>query len=270
MKRTILMAALLAGTAMISPASANLVQFDAPGTCDTAAASHCGQFVDIGSLGFGNAPRLLTLQEEPAQSGFVTPSATGPVVHGNAIPGDNKASTPTVGSLGWLGGSGVAIGYNLNQNSGGGPLLTDIALTIYSSTFNPLVTFHLDAPTTYDEGDRGLQQGNGNGIFGFVLDTAQRLKYTALVLSGTISGSSLVGLGADMGCADRTLVCASNDGADSFLALKVGTPIINPTCPDCVPVQVPSPVVGMAGLPGLIAACAGLLGLARRRRQKIA
>jgi hypothetical protein len=33
--------------------------------------------------------------------------------------------------------------------------------------------------------------------------------------------------------------------------------------------QVPAPVVG-AGLPGLIAACAGLLALGRRRRQKIA
>jgi len=35
------------------------------------------------------------------------------------------------------------------------------------------------------------------------------------------------------------------------------------------PTQFPGPIAG-AGLPGLIAACAGLLGLARRRRQKIA
>jgi hypothetical protein len=36
-----------------------------------------------------------------------------------------------------------------------------------------------------------------------------------------------------------------------------------------VDVSVPGPVVG-AGLPGLLMACAGLVGLARRRRQKIA
>ena len=110
------------------------------------------------------------------------PSAGGPVTQGDAEAGADKATTPTVGSLGWLGGSGVAIGYNLAQNSGGGPTLTDLALTIYNgTTFAPIVTFHLDAPTTYDTGDRSLQPGNGNGIFGFVLDTAERLQYTALV-----------------------------------------------------------------------------------------
>ena len=36
-----------------------------------------------------------------------------------------------------------------------------------------------------------------------------------------------------------------------------------------VDVSIPGPVVG-AGLPGLVMACAGLLGLARRRRQRIA
>jgi hypothetical protein len=268
MKKFVLLAA-TALTLLASPVSAELVPFVNPNNIGCVTAEHCGQFVDIGAEGFGNAPRLLTLQtpngQTGAQVGAVTPSAGGPVVSGDAIAGANKSTTPTVGDLGWFGGSGVAIGYNLNQNGGGGPLLTDLALTIYSAAFVPIITFHLADPTTYTDADFHLQPGNGNGIFGFVLDNTERLQYTALVLSNTITAASLVGLGAVMGCVDTQSICAANDGADSFLGLKVGTPIINPTCPDCVPTQVPGPIAG-AGIPGLVAAGLMLFGLHRRRK----
>jgi hypothetical protein len=271
--RRYFVAAVAAALFSLSPlaAKAELIQFVNPNNVGCVTAEHCGQFVDIGALGFGNAPRLLTLQDSPGQFGSVTPSATGPVVHDGAIDGANKANTPTVGSLGWLGGSGVAIGYNLNQNSGGGPLLSQLNLSIYDTAFALIHTFTLASPTTYTDADFHLQPGNGNGIFGFVLDNPERLLYTSLVINGTINGSSLVGLGAVMGCDDKQAICASNDGADTFLALSVGTPIINPTCPDCVPnpTAVPLPVAG-AGIPGLVVACLTLFGLHRRRRNRLA
>jgi len=255
-------------TLLVSPAKAHLIPFDNGSGCVTAL--HCAQYVDNGGQGFGAVPRVLTLETQGnsgSQVGDVTPSATGPQVTGDAQPGNDKASTPTVGSLGWLGGSGVAIGYNLNQNAnGGGPLLTDLVLTIYNpTTFGAVVSFHLLNPTTYTAADFDLQPGNGNGTFGFVLDGAERLIYTSLVINGLITGSSLVGLGADMGCADKQAICAANDGADSFIALGVGTPIINPTCPDCVPFAVPGPVVG-AGPIGMVAAGLFFLNFWRRRR----
>ena len=73
----------------------------------------------------------------------------------------------------------------------------------------------------------------------------------------TLSGFDIT-LGDDIKLGDQLVfyarISGANDGPDSFFI---------------IPNQVPGPVVG-AGLPGLIAACAGLFGLARARRRRSA
>ena len=71
----------------------------------------------------------------------------------------------------------------------------------------------------------------------------------------TLSGFD-INLGTDIQAGDQLIfyarISGANDGPDSFFL---------------VPQQVPGPIVG-AGIPGLIAACGVLLGLARSRKRK--
>ena len=61
----------------------------------------------------------------------------------------------------------------------------------------------------------------------------------------------------------------ANAGAESFFVFEGSGP--GSFCPDCVPtpVAVPGPILG-AGLPGIVAGCLTLLGLARHRRKQTA
>ena len=113
------------------------------------------------------------------------------------------------------------------------------------------------SPLNFSASDLALQQGNGNAVFDFKLNTAEANNFDALLLAGTISSTSRIGLSSELGCPTGAAAgcLPSVDGPDSFLAFAQS--------------QVPAPVVE-AGLPGLIAACGGLLlALARRRRRQL-
>ena len=73
----------------------------------------------------------------------------------------------------------------------------------------------------------------------------------------TLSGFD-INIGTDIQAGDKLIfyarISGANDGPDSFFL---------------IPQAVPGPVVG-AGAPGLLAACLGLWGLARRRRARLA
>jgi hypothetical protein len=226
--------------AMSSVASANLVLIG--GTPEAS-------FVDLGSQGFGAAPRLLTLQTNTVETGSVTPID---ITNGDAVPGSNKSTTPTLSTLGWTAGNKVGIGFNSDQSGGTGITMQSLVLTIFNGT-TAVGSFSLANAITFAAVSLALQQGNGNAVFDFALTPAEQTQFNAIL---AMSGSSgfRAGLSSQLGCpAGSPASCLpSNDGPDSFVGFaQAGQPVVP------LPGALPLFVTGLVGL--------GLLG--RRKRK---
>jgi hypothetical protein len=184
-------------------------------------ATPSASFVDLGAQGFGNAPRLLTLQTSPFESGAV--SGTG-VTSGDAISGSNKASAPTLNAVGWTSGANVAIGFNSDQTGQTGITLDTLVLRLWGPNGTTLLgTFSLASPVTFSATDLALQQGNGAAVFKFVLTAGQQTTFNALIAAN--DGSDRISLASSLGCAAGAPAgcLPSNDGPDSFVAI-LGVP----------------------------------------------
>lgn len=193
-------------------------------------------FIDLTSQGFGNAPRLLTLQGQGGsdfESGAVSPVN---VVSGDAESGANKSTTPTLATLGFSSGSQVGIGFNATEPGGNSPgagiTLQSLTMNIFDGT-SVVGSFSTAGPITFSGADLALQQGNGNGVFAFGLDAAQQTQFNALL---SLAGSSnfRVGLSSSLGCQTGAPAgcLAANGGPDSFLAFNRVTGTPTTTVPD--------------------------------------
>ena len=221
MKAMHFVVAICAILATASVAHANLVLVG--GTPDMS-------FVDLGAQGFGNAPRLLTIQAIPAsltiESGSVAPDGadadSDPEVSGDAIAGANKSTTPTLTALEWTSGSEVGIGFNTTENNTG-ILLEQLTLTIYNG-LAVAGSFSIAAPITFTAADLALQTGNGNGVFAFGLDAAQQVLFDA-ILAQAGSGNFLVGLSSTLGCQSGAADCSSDGGPETFTGFKLSAAV---------------------------------------------
>ena len=258
---TLVAGAAVAAIAFTSPAQAEFILAD-------------NVFADLGATGFGNAPRLLTLQNNGLQSGAVisqngtqaflspiTVSGTFDIVgvpcnSQNTCSGGglqvNQSNLVDVTAL-WPSGFAVGVGLDTNQTaSATAPLLfNELVLNIYSSTGTLLGTFGGNDAVLISAAQLALQQGNGNSVFNLGLTAGQQAEFNTM-WAGLAPGAHIfAGLAASFGCSPEPCIGAANDGADSFLAFQ----------------QVPGPIVG-AGIPGILAGCFALLGLVRHRRRR--
>jgi hypothetical protein len=243
MKKALVGIAAAVAVLSASGARANLIPFGG-----SAAAS----FTDLGAEGFGDAHRLLTLQNSPTEAAQAAPDGLGGTTinpyngQGGASQAnagvDKTNATHTASDLGWTLGSNVGIGFNPDQVNHTGITLTGLTLTIYNGTtavdsFSLSPTF---TPLVYSSTLLDLASGNANGIFLFVLDSTEQGTFnTDMAANG--SSSYTFGVGASL--------TGSNDGPDTFLAVSVGAP---------------GPIAG-AGLPGVMAMLVGGLMWWRRK-----
>ena len=274
MKKLLLSALCITGIAYTTIARADLVRFDngvGMGGCTTA---NCRSFSDLEGTGFGDQPRVLTLQTDTFEAGQVQPNAVGgvafptfpnvgapgiPAGTNNAIAGADKASAPSLSALGWTDASKVGIGFDSDQTGNTGITLQTLSLNLYQQTLSGVTllhTFSIAGAINYTQAELAEQPGNGNDAFTFILDAAQQAIWNALV-----TGQSLdlfnIGLAASLGCnTTPSGTCqVSNDGPDSFIAIaQPGAPILTPL-----------PAAGWLFGSGL----AGLMVLTRRKRNLV-
>jgi hypothetical protein len=209
-------------------------------------------FRDLGAAGFGNAPRMLTLQTNDVETGNVTPVD---VANGNAVSGANKSTTPTLNALGWTSGAQVGIGFLSDQSGQTGITMQSLTLTIFNGT-TPVGSFSLDsslAPLTFTADVLKLEQGNANGVFDFGLTVAEQVQFNTIVAMAGSSGF-FAGLSSQLGCpAGAPAGClVSNDGPDTFLGFAQSSAVVP------LPSAIPLFATGLGAL--------GLLGWRKKRK----
>jgi len=218
-KRHLIYLACAAGVLFTAPANASLVLL--------------GQ-VDLGAQGFGNAPRLLTVQGSGTESGVVNIAAGNTIVGGAGVAAgsvhdsngvtnaggqevspftDNqKFGIPTLASLGWSTADQVKIIFNATEPGAGGLNITDVTLKFYNGT---TLVGALDGQQNF----LSTVVGNGNSGFAFGVSDDEKA-YVQGILSQAGSGNFRIAL--------ETTISGAAGGPESFSAISAVSPVPEP------------------------------------------
>jgi len=214
----------------------------------------------VSGQGFGNNPRLLTIQGSGTESGCVGIGGSGStllggvgaciadaLVHdGNAVSNsggsevnplsDNqKFGIPTLAELGWKQASDIGLVFNATEPGGNSINVQDITLKFYNGT---TLLGAIDGSQTF----ANTNPGNGVAGFTFKVDQAEQTFLNNLVFAQQGFGNYRIAL-------ESTLSDAAG-GPESWLAVNLGN-------------AVPEPSTW-----GLMILGIGMIGGAMRRRQR--
>jgi len=287
MKRVLL--ATVAALAFVVPAKADLVL-------------ESTIFADLGATGFGNAPRLLNIQNNGSeaggtfytgtpgnladslanqiavQTGFFTGLPPGTVCTNNGTCNNqpqvetDKSAVYRVSQLGWTTGQSVGIGLDTNEvggnNAAAALTFNSLVLTIWNSDATKSISFSGSQPVNIPLALLNLQQGNGNSVFDIGLDATQQAQFDAFELANGGPGNTFASLSASFGTGLPGQVCPSAGSLAGFASPGGCFASTDGQESFLAFVQpVPGPIAG-AGIPGLIMAAGGMFGLNRFRRKR--
>jgi hypothetical protein len=225
--------------------------------------------------GFGNEPRLLTVQERGPQKNGTESACVGvsggqtsvgssncisdsSVYKGNGVSnkgGDevnparegNKYDTPTIGELGFNGAEDIGLIFNATDPAGNAITIDDVTLKFF---LGDALIAAIDGSMTFDATEAG------NGVAGFLLSVDEDQQ---AYLNATVFG---LGNYEDVRIALETTISGAAGGPESFWATNLNR---NPSSTGSTGSTGGTPVPAPAGL-ALFALGAGAL-VARRRRK---
>jgi hypothetical protein len=202
--------------AFAAPASASIVLDDS---------------IHLTAQGFGNAPRILTVQGNGTESGCVAVGSGGTLVGGagacissasvhdsngvtntggsevSPLSDNQKFGVPTIASLGWHSASDIGLLFNATEPGGDSININDITLKFYNGS-------SLVAAIDGQQALASTDPGNGVAGFTFVVDPTEQTFLNNAIFSQPGFGNLQIAL-------ESTLSDAAG-GPESWLAFNLG------------------------------------------------
>ena len=191
--------------------------------------------LSIQSQGFGNAPRLLTIQSPGStstESGAIgisggnlvalTPGISDALVHGgngvtnlggdtvNPLSDNQKFGIPTLSSLGWTSGASVALLFNATEPGGNGVNITDVTLKFYNGN---TILAAIDGQQAF----ANTVTGNGGAGFLFTVDVAQQTYLNATIFNQAGFGNFRIAL--------ESTITDATGGPESWAAVNLSSAV---------------------------------------------
>ena len=219
--------------------------------------------IQLSAQGFGNAPKILTLQGNGNTSGCVGTAAGGALTFGtgctadatilgngvtnrngtadmpNPLVDDLKYGNPTVASLGWASAADIGVLFNATEPGADGIDVLDVTLAFYDAVSGNIIA-SIDGSQSF----ASTNPGNGSAGFVFEVDATQQALLNPIIFGGRDLTNVRIGIGA-------TLANAAA-GPDSFAVVNLNQAA-----------AVPEPATW-----GMMTAGFGMMGASLRTRRR--